>query len=210
MVERHRSPGSGDRWCDPPDEAAVPKPCFGMAIASGEGSTQWPVSDEGSRAVEICEYETTPEDLLVANLPKPKRLIKVALDSGAGDHVAGPTDIEGLRVEESEGSRNGRHFVAANKQRIANEGQVRARLKDEGNRPFDTIFQVADVSRPLYSVSRLCDHGCSVTFDANEGRVTKKGQLLARFKRSGGLYVADLGMDETPAPAVFAGQGGKA
>jgi hypothetical protein len=163
-----------------------------------------------AEAAKCLEYELTSDDLLVANMPKPKRTIQVALDSGAGDNVAGPQDVEGLTVVESEGSRSNRHFVAANGQKIANEGQVHARMHDGGTEStFDSVFQIASVSRPLYSVSRLCDHGAKVIFDKNEGRVVRNGKVVSRFPRKGGLYVADLDLSETPA-ADFAGQGSKA
>jgi hypothetical protein len=54
---------------------------------------------------------------------------------------------------------------------------------------INSVFQVAQVSRPLYSVSKICDSGCDVTFNKTEGRVLKNGKLIATFPRRGGLYV---------------------
>ena len=178
-----------------------------MPAREGNASRKSPEPDE--KAVECLEYEMTHEDLLVANMPKQVRTLKVALDSGAGDNVAGPQDVEGMTIHDSEGSRAGRHFVAANGHRIRNEGEVRARFKDLGaDSTYDSVVQVADVSRPLFSVSRLCDKGAKVIFDKHEGRVIKNGRVVSRFPRQGGLYVANLNIDDSPASG-FTGQGGK-
>ena len=58
---------------------------------------------------------------------------------------------------------------------------------------FGSVLQIAEVSRPLYSVSKICDSGASVTFSNSEAVVkSKDGAVLAKFKREGGLYVTDL------------------
>jgi hypothetical protein len=132
-----------------------------------------------------------PECLMVTgNTP---RMIRIALDSGAGDHVVGPEDVQGLTIEESAGSKAGRHFMAANKQRIPNIGQVTVTMKDQGtNGMFNSVLQIAEVSRPLYSVGRMCDAGAEVTFDAKKAIVRMNGKELARFQREGGLYIAEM------------------
>jgi hypothetical protein len=77
-----------------------------------------------------------------------------------------------------------------------------------------TTVQVAEVSRPLMSVSQICDANASnkVIFNSAEGVVVRNGQVLARYKRSGGLYVADMQVSEAinGRPAGFRGQGTKA
>jgi hypothetical protein len=139
--------------------------------------------------------------------------ILAALDSGAGEHVAGPEDVSGFAMRESPGSRAGKHFIAANGDRIANLGEVPMRLKSEDGAVFSSTFQVADVTRPLYSVGRICDQGCSVSFDRDKAAVTKSGRTIATFKRQGGLYIADLeivddqGKDDGGTNAPFQRQG---
>ncbi len=75
------------------------------------------------------------------------------------------------------------------------------------------MFQIADVTRPLYSVGRICDAGCSVTFDKTKAVVVKDGQTIATFDRQGGLYLADLELigsmvDEGGTAQPFPRQGG--
>ncbi len=153
-------------------------------------------------------FEVDDADELLAAAESQPRMIRVALDSGAGDHVASPADLEGFVVEESPGSKANRHFIAANGQRIANHCQVQAKvLHDKLGTSFGSTFQVAEVSRPLYSVSKMCDAGAKVTIDAREALVHKGGRLLARFERQGGLYLADFTVKPRDPVPVFAGQG---
>jgi len=113
------------------------------------------------------------------------------LDSGAGEHVANADDVAAMTVRPSTGSKNNRHFVAANGQRIPNQGEVTMRLKGSSGDVTST-FQVAPVTRPLHSVSRMCDMDCEVKFTKKEGVVTKNGKVIARYPRVGGLYVAEF------------------
>ena len=93
------------------------------------------------------------------------RVIKIALDSGAGNHVAGPEDIEGFVIEPSKASRQGLGFIAANGAKIPNLGEAKVTMKEpDHGRNINSTFQVAAVSRPLYSVSKICDEGCEVHF----------------------------------------------
>ena len=63
---------------------------------------------------------------------------------------------------------------------------------EPGGRNVRSTFQVADVTRALYSVSKICDDGCEVYFTATEAVVTKHGNVVTRFKREGGLYTAEM------------------
>ncbi len=162
-------------------------------------------------SLKCLELETSEEELMTLGF-KPKRLL-AALDSGAGDHVAGPEDVAGLQLRESAGSRAGRSFIAANGSRIANLGEVPLRLRNSNGPIFRSVFQVADVTRPLYSVGRMCDAGCEIRFTKTKAVVTKDGDVVAVFERQGGLYLADLevlaekGIDEV-GTGPFARQGG--
>ena len=158
--------------------------------------------------VGCLEVESGDEEIMAMAAP---RTIKVAADSGAGDHVAAAELVGAHLVVPSAGSRNGRHFVAANGDRMQNRGE--AKLKLNGPKAGTTLhstFQVADVTRALYSVSQMCDEGCQVTFTASEGTVTKDGKVVARFVREGGLYVAGVeivGSTADAAPSPFTGRG---
>ena len=158
--------------------------------------------------VGCLEVEANAEEILAMDTP---RTIKVAADSGAGDHVAAEELVGTHLVEPSPGSRNGCHFVSASGDRMKNRGEAKLKLSDpKAGTILTSTFQVADVTRALYSVSKMCDEGCVVTFTATEGIVTKDGQVVARFAREGGLYVAEmkiLGRADAPRPSPFTRQG---
>jgi hypothetical protein len=140
-------------------------------------------------AVRCLELEMTEQEIM-AVAPK-KTMIRPALDSGAGEHVASADDVAAMTIRPSTGSKNNRHFVAANGQRIPNQGEVTMKLRDSSGDVTST-FQVAPVTRPLHSVSRMCDMDCEVKFTKTEGVVTKNGKVIARYPRVGGLYVAEF------------------
>ena len=117
---------------------------------------------------------------------------EVVLDSGAVDHVADSAEAPGYAV-----SREGKSvmsFTAANGDPIENRGVMILNLTTTEGFPIQSKFQVCNVSRPLWSVGKICDVGCTVTFD-NRGAHVKHnatGKNLCLFERRGGLYVARL------------------
>jgi hypothetical protein len=155
----------------------------------------------------VLEAEDYDDDVMAAEVPK---TITIALDSGAGNHVAGPSDVEGFSIEPSRASRKGLGFIAANGAKILNLGEARVAMKEPTNgQTINSTFQVAEVSRPLYSVSKICDEGCEVHFCGTHAWVTKGDVEIARFDRERGLYVAEmiLGKPSESKPAGFRRQG---
>ena len=97
-------------------------------------------------------------------------------------------------MESPPGSRAGAGFIAANGEMIANRGQMCLQLDTTTGATIESTFQVCNTTRPLWSVGRICDAGCTVTFDA-KGAVVKhaqSGQELCTFERSQGLYVGQV------------------
>ena len=123
-------------------------------------------------------------------------VIEVALDSGAGDHVADENEAPAYAVEESPGSAIGQHFTGAGGHRMRNKGQMRLQLRaDNGKKGRDikTIFQCAKVTRPLMSVSKICDGDLWVKFDKKLALIMDaKNKEICRFTRRGGLYIARM------------------
>ena len=121
---------------------------------------------------------------------------EVVLDSGAGDHVADDADAPGYTVTESKGSRAKQNFIAAGGHKIPNRGEMVLHLRSRGEgggREITTTFQVAKVTRPLWSVARICDAGFKVVFTSTGAQVlSKKGKVMCSFDRVGNLYKAKL------------------
>jgi len=145
------------------------------------------------------------------------RYIEIAADSACGKHVMHPDDARDHKVEPSPGSLASQHFMAASGHVIENEGQANLKLSTEEDRTLSSCFQMAKVSRPLYSVPQMTDEGCTVVFSKGVGKVLK-GKVriqaerdVATFKRKGGLYVARMRVNKPgdAATADFRRQGAK-
>jgi hypothetical protein len=134
--------------------------------------------------------------------------IKVALDSGAADHVLNPEQVPGHAVKPSKGSQAGKHFLAAGGHRIENQGEINVVVSgDDFTRKVRSTFQAAAVTRPLMSVSKICDSGCIALFDKTKAIIKKDGKVVGTFKRQGGLYVADLTVEDPGEGSGFTGPG---
>ena len=93
--------------------------------------------------------------------------IEVVLDSGAADSVCPKDMCLQLGIEDSEASRAGVYYTGANGGELFNLGQTHVLIAlDNGARTIAT-FQVADVSRPLMSVSKVWEMGNRLVFGAN-------------------------------------------
>jgi hypothetical protein len=153
----------------------------------------------GGEPTHMLEVEDEPHEINTTE--PPERIVQVAMDSGAGAHVMNPDDVPELDIVETEASRKGAGFVAACGTRILNQGEIHMTMTgDDCSKPVNSTFQAADVTRALYSVSQICDTGCTVTFDKQKGVVARDGREVARFPRKGGLYVATMNVKKAKRP----------
>ena len=125
------------------------------------------------------------------------RDFEVILDSGACTHVIDAEDAPGYRLEESPGSRRGATFVVGNGEHIPNEGQMNLSLEstraDGSASPIMSTFQVAEVARPIMSVSRMCAMGYTCVFDKEGAQVLNKDKKqVCYFKAHQGLYSSTM------------------
>ena len=53
---------------------------------------------------------------------------------------------------------------------------------------------MSKISKPLWSVGKLCDAGCNVEFGKDEARVVhaETGKDMGKFQRHKGLYIGNL------------------
>lgn len=155
---------------------------------------------EEYKLVNLLDSEDDPINNIQEDIP-----FEVVLDWGAAEHVSDSVNAPGYSVEASEGSKAGKAFIAANGGRIPNRGQMILSLKTEGNQRINSTFQVCQTNRPLWSVGKICDSGCSVIFDAEKAVVTQKGsgKPVCTFQRQGGLYVASLRLSKPEGASSF-------
>ena len=156
----------------------------------------------------IIEHQDLPDEQIMT-AEETIRKIRVAIDSGAVDHIAHPTSLPGeIRLMKDGTLRN---FVSASGDSIRNHGKAAVKLRTKEGNIIGNVFQVAEVCRPLHSVSRICDTGHEVLFTAEEGIVVPKGTfakylesingVVARYPREAGLYVAEMDIKAADAPA---------
>ena len=60
-----------------------------------------------------------------------------------------------------------------NGDRVANQGQLKLRMKskDDDGVLVSSVFQVSEITRPLMSVSRICDQAMICIFEKTHARV---------------------------------------
>ena len=58
---------------------------------------------------------------------------------------------------------------------------------------MNSVFQVAEITRPPMSVSLICDQGMICVFGKDHARVLDAdGKTVAQFERKGGLYTCTM------------------
>ena len=80
---------------------------------------------------------------------------------------------------------------------------------EDGNySAIEAVVQVAKVTRPLFSVGKMCDKGYDVGFTKTHAAVRDSGGAeVCRFERKNGLYVAKMRL-RSPRRQGFHRQGG--
>ena len=101
------------------------------------------------------------------------------MDSGAADSVAPPTLAPQVEISESPGSRRGQCYVSASAGRMPNMGQKVLNIQTNEGKDTTVLYQIAEVSRPLTSVSATCDKGNWVVYGP-EGGFTMKCETEER------------------------------
>ena len=161
----------------------------------------------------VAFLETQDENLMHVSDEPEFVPFEVALDTGSVAHVLDKVDVPGYEPVESIGSKRKQTFVGAGGQGIANEGEVDLALVAEigpnATRNIRSTFQVAAVTRPLWSVSCIldtCPENSEAVFRRHEAVIKDgSGKVIAKFPRKGGLYVGTL-MLRNPRHPGFRGQ----
>ena len=125
--------------------------------------------------------------------------VRSVVDSGASAPVAPPSMAPNVPVEPSPGSRRGQKYASASKHKIKNLGQQKLKACTENGSFTEVLFQIADVSRPLVSVSGICEMGNRVVFGKGGGVVQNlRTGRQTPFYRQNGIYVLDMWLLDEP------------
>ena len=116
--------------------------------------------------------------------------VDCVLDSGAADSVCPRSMAPHFPVEDTDASRNGVYYTSADGGRISNVGQQSVPVALGNGARTVATFQVADVSRPLMTVGRVCEMGNRVLSGAGGGYIlnVSTGEATPFYKRDG-VYV---------------------
>ena len=123
--------------------------------------------------------------------------ILLTWDSHCCDRIVDMADAPGYAavLHPSPGSQRNQKFVVGNGDRVANKGQIKLRMESKGEHGLlmSSVFQVAEITRPLMSVSRICHQDMICIFEKTHARVVDgSGATVARFERDGGLYTCTV------------------
>jgi hypothetical protein len=123
----------------------------------------------------------------------------ITVDSGAGESVWPVSWIKDWkRVQESDESKRGIGFVAANGGRMKNFGRTKIDFQNDG-KSRSMGFHVTEVKKPSEAVSRIIDKGNKVHFgpkdEDNFIENMKTGEKIM-MKRENGTFAIEVDYDE--------------
>ena len=123
--------------------------------------------------------------------------IKGVMDSGASESVAPPSAAPHVPITPSEGSLVGQEYLSASNTNIPNLGEQTLEVVMDDGREKTIKYQIADVTRPLNSISEICDaggeYGQVVVFGRSGGAICnlETGESTP-FQREDGVYTMDV------------------
>ena len=123
--------------------------------------------------------------------------VKGVMDSGASESVAPANLAPQYTVTSSPGSLVGQEYTSASGNVIPNLGEKVLDIVMEDGRETQVKYQVADVSRPLNSISEICDaggkYGQIVLFGRTGGAILNlETGIQTPFAREDGIYTMDV------------------
>ena len=170
--------------------------------------------------VDSCIRNDQKSVMEVANTEQDWERITLKIDSGAVDTVMPPTVGKHFPLEETERSRKGEGYLAANNSVIPHYGMRKLRGQSDTYKPMSMIAQVAGVKSALVSVNRILEAGNRVHFESGNCYVehVKSGRRTKVIERNGafevGFWVARAQESQTKGGVVseqgFAWQDGRA
>ncbi len=120
--------------------------------------------------------------------------LSIAVDSGACENVIDAAEeVPGYPVEESRASRAGVTYATAAGEEIPNLGEVMLPMVTTEGSKGKMKMQVAEVTKPLASVKRICEAGHMVVFDEEASyMINKRTGQINYFREDGGNYMLDV------------------
>ena len=116
--------------------------------------------------------------------------------------------VAAVTAGRSPGSIRGQNYLSASNERIPNLGQQTLEVRTDEGAGMNVTFQMADVSRPLNSVGKVCDNNKRVIFGKRGGVIwDMETNELTKFGREpDGVYELNLWIRDGNMPSGFARQ----
>ena len=123
------------------------------------------------------------------------------MDSGASAPVAPPQMAPNVPVEPSPGSIRGQIYGTAGSEKINNLGQQHIQACTPDGTDTEVLFQVADISKPLISVSAICERGNRVIFGKSGGVIQniQTGHETPSYRQNG-IYILEMWLLDEATP----------
>ena len=121
------------------------------------------------------------------------RKIRVVMDSGAAECVAPRDMCPQYLISDSAASKSGVFYTSADGGRLDNLGQQQLPIAFDNGMKAMATFQIANVSRPLMGVAKICELGSRVLFGASGGVIVNLGSgQVTPFEKEDGVYVFNM------------------
>ena len=126
------------------------------------------------------------------------RRVSAIMDSGSAECVAPENIARNIPLMETEASRQGQTYHTADGGVIKNKGEKTVMMYSEDGDQFRARYQITDVTRPLNSISRVCDQGNNVLFTKTGGWIINhESGRYTWFPREHGVYVLQSWVNES-------------
>ena len=112
------------------------------------------------------------------------------MDSGSSECVAPESIAKNIPLVETEVSRQGQTYHTADGGVTKNKGRKDSDEEPRGRGPESRRVQITDATRPLNSISRVCDQGNNVLF-------TQTGGWIINHETEHGVYVLHSWVNES-------------
>ena len=140
----------------------------------------------------LCNLETSKYEL-----------VEITVDSGAEESVTPLNVLAQFPTRETENSKSGEQFVAANGSVIDNEGERKVEMHTLDGVKRSMVFQVTTVNKALASVARMNEKGNVVVFDGENSYIQNKesGEVIP-MKKKQGSWVLEVWVEKDPSKAA--------
>jgi hypothetical protein len=130
------------------------------------------------------------------------------MDSCAAQTVMSRKMFPRMKTEQTEDSRNGKEYTAANGGKIKNEGQKIIPFTTVEGQELKMKVQIAEVTRMLISASKVANAGNIVNLDAKNPHIKNiKTGKVTKLRHKNGIFLLDIWVNTEVTGPVFSRQG---